>query len=158
VTIKAGFANISQCTQCTCLCSLLPVGPWTLMPILLRVTYHQWCALPTNRALTTHSPYNLPKSMFLDLPHNVIRIRVARFRLRVHTLRYETTTWAHGASHSCDTCQSIDRIQDEEHVLFHCLHPIWFLFAGKTLLYLLQQRIMFLPFCTSKTSNSLFHS
>ena len=30
-------------------------------------TYHQWCALPTKRALVTHSPYVLPKYMFLNL-------------------------------------------------------------------------------------------
>ena len=26
--------------------------------------YHQWCALPTKRALVTHSPYILPECMF----------------------------------------------------------------------------------------------
>ena len=29
-----------------------------------RSAYHQWCALPTERALVTHSPYILPKSFF----------------------------------------------------------------------------------------------
>ena len=57
-----------------------------------RSTYHQWCALPTKRALVTHSPYILPKYMFLHLPRDVIR-STARFRLRVHTLRFETATW-----------------------------------------------------------------
>ena len=33
--------------------------------------YHQWCALPTRRALVTHSPYILPKYMFLNLPRDV---------------------------------------------------------------------------------------
>ncbi len=28
-------------------------------------TYHQWCALPTKRALVTHSPYTLPRCMLL---------------------------------------------------------------------------------------------
>jgi len=37
-------------------------------------TYHQWCALPTRRALVTHSPYILPKYMFLNLPRDVICI------------------------------------------------------------------------------------
>ena len=60
--------------------------------------------------------------MFLDLPHDVIR-SVARFRLRVHTLRYETTTWNYGSSSNCDLCEADDHIQDEKHVLFHCTHP-----------------------------------
>ena len=58
-----------------------------------RSTYHQWCALPTKMALVTHSPYILPKIyMFLNLPRDVIR-STARFRLCVHTLRFETATW-----------------------------------------------------------------
>jgi len=36
--------------------------------------------------------YPLLKYMFLDLPFDVTR-SVARFRLHVHTLRYETATW-----------------------------------------------------------------
>ncbi len=50
-----------------------------------RSTYHQWCALPTKRALVTHSPYTLPRYMLLDLPRDVNR-SMARFRLRAHTL------------------------------------------------------------------------
>ena len=49
------------------------------------------CALPPKKALATRSPYSLLKYMFLDLPQDVIR-SVARFRLRVHTLRFETAT------------------------------------------------------------------
>ncbi len=59
-----------------------------------RSTYHQWCALPTRRAMVTHSPYTLPKYMLLNLPRDIIR-SVARFRLRAHTLRIETVTWTH---------------------------------------------------------------
>jgi len=51
-------------------------------------TYHQWCALPTRRALVTHSPYTLPRCVLLDLPRDIIR-SVARFRLRAHTLQIE---------------------------------------------------------------------
>jgi len=87
-----------------------------------RRTYHQWCALPANRALVTRSPYGLPKYMFLDLPHSVIR-NVARFRLRVHTLRFETATWTPSASPECDLCQAGDRFQDEQHAIFYCTHP-----------------------------------
>ena len=35
-----------------------------------RNTYHQWCSLPTKRALVTHSPYILPKYMFINLPRD----------------------------------------------------------------------------------------
>jgi len=58
-----------------------------------RSTHHQWCALPTKRALFTHSHYIVIsiKYMFLYLPRDVIR-STARFRLRVHTLRFETAT------------------------------------------------------------------
>eukprot|EP00983_Pelagomonas_calceolata_P046195 1140053-Pelagomonas_calceolata.AAC.1 len=60
--------------------------------------------------------------MFLDLPHDVIR-SLARFRLRVHTLCYETATWNHRSCPNCDLCEADDDVQDELHVLFHCTHP-----------------------------------
>jgi hypothetical protein len=41
--------------------------------------------------MVTHPPYRLPRYMLLDLPRDVIR-SVARFRLRIHTLRVETAT------------------------------------------------------------------
>ena len=87
-----------------------------------RVTYHRWSALPSKEALATQSPYSIPKYMFLDLPHNVLR-SMARFRLRVHTLQYEKATWVHRPSPSCDLCESHDTLQDEQHVIFHCTHP-----------------------------------
>jgi len=55
---------------------------------------NQWCALPTKRALVTHSPYTLPRNMLFDLPCDVIS-SVARFRLRARTLQIETVTWTH---------------------------------------------------------------
>jgi len=85
-----------------------------------RLTYYQWCTTPTKRALVGHSSYSLPKYMFLDLPFDVIR-NVARFRLCVHTLRYETATWNHRSPLNCDHCEA-DDVQDEQHVLFHCTH------------------------------------
>ena len=60
--------------------------------------------------------------MFHDLPHVILR-SVARFRLRVHTLCYETSTWSHGLSPNCDLCEANDNIQDEQHAIFHCTHP-----------------------------------
>jgi len=86
------------------------------------LTYNRWCALPTKQARVTHSPYSLPKYMFLDLPRHVIR-SVARFRLRVHTLRFETTTWSSRSSPACDLCEADDGVQDEQHAIFYCTHP-----------------------------------
>jgi len=86
-----------------------------------RSSYQQWCALPTKRALVTHSPYILPKYMFLHLPRDVIR-STARFRLHVHNLRFETATWSQSNSPTCDLCDA-DDVQDEQHVLFHCANP-----------------------------------
>ena len=58
------------------------------------LTYNRWSACPPKKALATRSPYiSLPRYLFLDLPRDVIR-GVARFRLRVHTLRFETATWS----------------------------------------------------------------
>jgi len=79
------------------------------------------CALPTRRAVVTHSPYTLLRYMLLDLPCDVIR-SVARFRLRAHTLRIETVTWTHNTSPTCDLFYAHDA-QDEQHVLFHSTHP-----------------------------------
>jgi len=85
-------------------------------------TYNRWCALPPRKAVMTYSPYSLPKYMFLDLPRDVIR-NVARFRLRVHTLRVETVTWNPRSPPACDLCEADDDVQDEQHVIFHCTHP-----------------------------------
>ena len=68
-----------------------------------RSSYQQWCALPTKRALVTHSPYILPKYMFLHLPRDVIR-STARFRLHVHNLRFETATWNQSNFPTPDLC------------------------------------------------------
>ncbi len=58
--------------------------------------------------------------MFLDLPHDVIH-NVARFRLRVHTLRYEKATWNHRSPLNFDLCEAVQ--DEQQHVLFHCTHP-----------------------------------
>jgi len=82
-------------------------------------TYHQWCALSTRKALVTHSPYILNKYMaLLNLTCDVTR-STARFRLRVHTLHFETATWKQNNSPTDDLCDT-DDVQDEQHVLFNC--------------------------------------
>eukprot|EP00983_Pelagomonas_calceolata_P133290 1161953-Pelagomonas_calceolata.AAC.1 len=60
--------------------------------------------------------------MYLDLPLDVL-CSVARFRLRVHNLQYETATWNSGSSPSCDMRPGADEIQDEKHFFFFCTHP-----------------------------------
>jgi len=70
-----------------------------------RSTYHQWWALPTKRALVTHSPYTIPRYMLLDLLRDVMRI-IARFRLRASTLQIETVTWTQNTSPTCDLCNA----------------------------------------------------
>ena len=64
-------------------------------------------------------------SLFLDRPRDVIR-SVARFQLRVHTLRCETVTWNPRSSPACDLCEAEDDVQDEQHVNFHCTTLMWF--------------------------------
>jgi len=59
------------------------------------------------------------KYMFLYLPRDVTR-STARFRLRIHTLRFETATGINFPTY--DLCDA-DDIQDEQHVLFHCANP-----------------------------------
>jgi hypothetical protein len=59
--------------------------------------------------------------MFFNLPRDVI-CSTARFRLRVHTLRFETATWSQSNTPTCDLCDA-DDVQDEQHVLFHCVNP-----------------------------------
>ncbi len=88
-------------------------------------TYHQWCALPTRRALVTHMPMancHTPflRYTFFDLPRDVIH-SVACFRLCDHTLLFEIVTWTHNTSPTCDMWNA-DDVQDEQHVLFHCTH------------------------------------
>jgi len=60
--------------------------------------------------------------MFRNLPRDVIRSTTARFRLYIHTLRFETATWSHSNFPTCDLCDT-DDVQDEQHVLFHCANP-----------------------------------
>ena len=93
-------------------------------------TFHQWCALPLRSIAAAHAPYQVPKYFFLALPKDVLR-NVARFRLRVHALRQETSTWMQGSSSHCDLCQDVDSIQDEKHAIFHCTHPHVVALRGK---------------------------
>eukprot|EP00983_Pelagomonas_calceolata_P064419 1148114-Pelagomonas_calceolata.AAC.2 len=81
-----------------------------------KFTYHHWCALPAHVA---YSPDILPKYFYLDLPKHSVR-SVARFCLRVHTLKVEQVTWDDAISPACDLCDAQDGVQDGQHVLFKC--------------------------------------
>ena len=92
-----------------------------------RATYHQWwCAPPTKRALVTHSPYILHKNMFLNLPRDVI-CSTARFRLCVHTLRFER----HGIKVIPPSVTCVILIMSKMSSMFFSTAPIptWFLSA-----------------------------
>jgi len=52
-----------------------------------RSTDHQWCALPTRRALVTHSLYTFPRNMLLDLPHDVVRSVASDFVPTLYELK-----------------------------------------------------------------------
>ena len=80
-------------------------------------------------SLHVHVLYSLPKYMFLDLPRDVIR-SVARVRLRVHTLRFETATWNPSSSPTCDLREADDDVQDEQHAISTAHTPIQCLFTG----------------------------
>ena len=91
--------------------------------------------------------------MLLDLPrdhHDVILHSVAGFRLRVHTLRFETATLNSTSSPTCDLCETDDDVQDKKHVLFRCTHP-QILFAGITRYYFHRQD------CTRKATYSILN-
>jgi hypothetical protein len=60
-------------------------------------TYHHWCALPTKRALVTHSPYILPKNVLLMS----FAVQLAS-DFCDHTLRFKTVTWYRSNSPTCD--------------------------------------------------------
>eukprot|EP00983_Pelagomonas_calceolata_P041681 1138172-Pelagomonas_calceolata.AAC.2 len=57
-------------------------------------------------------PYILPKYLYLDLPKHVVR-SVARFCLRVHTLKVERASWDDTNSPACDLCDAHYDVQDE---------------------------------------------
>ena len=86
--------------------------------------------MPAQRAMVTHPPYRLPRYMLLDLPRDVIRT-VARFRLRVHTLRVETATWNSASSPTCDLCEA-EMSKMKNMFSFTARNFRWFLSAGST--------------------------
>jgi len=79
------------------------------------------------RALVTHLPYFIPKYMFLNLPRNVIR-STARFTLCSHPTIWDSDMHRTKLTSLPVTCVMlmiyiiIGYIQEEQHVLFHCVN------------------------------------
>ncbi len=78
-------------------------------------TYHAWMALPLKSSNVWGPPHVLHRYLELELSRHVLR-NIARFHLRAHTLRVETSCWQ---SHNriCDKCDLHD-VQDEKHLVF----------------------------------------
>ena len=68
-------------------------------------------------SFTLHPKIHVSLSTFL-----VMSFAVQLVSLRVLTLCIETATWSQGNSPTCDLCDT-DDIQDEQHVIFHCINP-----------------------------------
>jgi hypothetical protein len=69
--------------------------------------------------------------MLLDLPRDVIR-SVTHFRLHVHTLRVETSTWNFTPLPTCNLCVADDNVQDKKLFSFTARTLRWFHSAGST--------------------------
>ncbi len=111
------------------------------------VTYRSWFACPLSdlqadsrtRVRSGGAPLMPPRYLHLDLPEHVMR-NVSRFRLRAHTLAKETSIWR-GGNGRYDKC-SCTAVQNEVHVLFHCLDLFVYSLRRK-------YSILFFPFCQS---------
>ena len=64
-----------------------------------------------------------PSQVNVPRPLTRCHLQCCRFRLRVHTLRFETAIWNPSSSPTCDLCEADDDVQDEPHAIFHCTHP-----------------------------------
>jgi len=101
---------------------------------LLTCAYHQYCTLPKGSG---HSFALHPSQMFLNLTCDVIR-SIARSRLCVHTLHFETATWNQRNFSPCDLCADPRKRKgkepryhtinttgmDQERMLFCVLHHL----------------------------------
>jgi len=109
---------------CSCKPMVMVTMGGDLQPGCLAATLHlSPMAWSSYKESSDHTIASHPSShMFSHLPRDII-CSTARFRLRVHTLRFETTTWNQSNCPTCDLCDA-DDIQDEQHVLFqHCVKP-----------------------------------
>ena len=84
-----------------------------------RAAYHQWCALPTKRALVTHSPYILSKYMFLNLPcvSSVVQL-VSDFVFTPYVLRQR-----HGIKVTPPPVTCVILMMSNMSSMFHCANP-----------------------------------
>ena len=88
-----------------------------------------------HKELWYRPPYRLPDTYFLTfLLRDVIR-SLARFRLRVHTLRFKTATWNSTSSPTCDLCKA----DFPKGTIWHRPRPVLFYNLTFTLRWLIQQ-------------------
>jgi len=107
--------------------------------------------------MVTHPPYRLPRYMLLDLPRDVIR-SVARFRLRVHTLRVEPQLGILPLPLLATYVRLMIISMMKSMFSFTARTLRWCLSAGSTGPYFHGQDRMCLLFYTRKTTNSFFQS
>ncbi len=69
-------------------------------------TYHAWMALPLKPSTVWGPPHLLPRHLQLQLSRHVLR-NIARFCLRAHTPRVETSSWQI-YNRLCDKCDLHD--------------------------------------------------
>ncbi len=115
-----------------------------------RSIYHQWCALPTKRALVTHSPCILPRYMLLDLPHDLFR-SVACFRLHAHTIQIETVTWTKKIPPLLTTCVMLMMCEISNSSFFSATIHTWSFSKGLMRPYFLPQASTMCLFWAMKT-------
>ena len=82
--------------------------------------------------------------------------RPFQFRLRAHTLRFETATWNPGSSPTCDLCEADDDVQDEQHAVSTAHTPIQCLFAGDMSPYSQRQEHRSFYFFAPTTNSTFF--
>ncbi len=83
--------------------------------LLIMDAYHAWMALPLKPSNVWGPSHLLPRYLEQELSRHVLR-NIARFCLRAHSLRVETSCWQIH-NRLCDKCDLHD-VQDKEHVLF----------------------------------------
>jgi len=108
------------------------------------LTYHQWCALPAQRALVNHPPYRLPRYMLLDLPRDVIHSVVACFNFvfTPFALKQQLGIPPPPLLATCVRLMMMSRIKNMFSFTARTLR--WFLFAGSTPFYFQDGCVCFL--------------
>jgi hypothetical protein len=97
-----------------------------------------------------------PSQVHVPRPPTRCHLQCCSFQTACPHPPFEIATWNPRSSPTCDLCEADDDVQDEQHVIFHCTHPIQCVFAGDMSPYSQrQEHRMFLLFCTRTTTNSI---